>query len=236
MKYDVNDILLWNLPSREEIEKDENIIYEGEHGYLYLKDNPEARIFVFYLDTPQDATAAGKDAMELYLYLFRKYDIFFYSYSYVQEFIKGTNKGIDSNAAEWIGITSFMMELDDLTDEDKSKVKEQREEWLPIYEFYKDLRYRNLISNLYNVTNGILIMHKITGESEISYKDYESLITYMEGEIPPQIKENTWLIEPLNHMCAEVKKYIDIGSIKISKPIDDSIKFKNNDEDDDLPF
>ena len=78
MKYDVNDIVLWNLPRREEIEKDENIVYEGEHGYLYLKDNPEARIFVFYLDTPQDISAAGKDVMELYLYLFRKYDIFFY--------------------------------------------------------------------------------------------------------------------------------------------------------------
>ena len=38
------------------------------------------------------------------------------------------------------------------------------------------MRYRNLISNLYNVTNGILLMHKYTGESEISYKDYESLI------------------------------------------------------------
>ena len=239
MKYDVNDIVLWNLPRREEIEKDENIIYEGEHGYLYLKDNPEARIFVFYLDTPQDISAAGKDVMELYLYLFRKYDIFFYSYSYVQEFTKGTKRGIESNAAEWIGITSFMMELDDLTDEDKNKIKAQREDWLPIYEFYKDLKYRNLISNLYEVTNSIFDRYKCTGEAQISDEDYESLITYMKGEIPAQIKENVGFIESLNFMCDEIKKCIDAGSIKKFipiKPIDDNIKFKNNEEDDDLPF
>lgn len=236
MKYDINEIILWRLPRREEIEKDENIIYEGEHGHLYLKDNPEARIFVFYLDTPQDTFADGKDVMELYLYFFRKYDIFFYSYPYVQEFIKGTKRGIESNAAEWIGITSFMMELDDLTDEDKNKIKEQREDWLPIYEFYKDLRYRNLISNLYEVTNSIFNRYKYTGKAEISDKDYESLIIYMEGEIPAQIKENVGFIESLNFMCEEIKKCIDTGSIKISKPIDDNIKVNNNDDDDNFPF
>ena len=231
-----NDILMWCLPPIEEIEKDENIVFEGEHGYLYLKDNPEAKIYVHEWDTSQDIEEAGNDVMELYRYFFRVYGIFFYSVSYVHEFVGERLFHNEKNAAMWMGITQYMMDLGGWTEEDAIEIIKQREEWLPIYAFYEDYNYRTFIINFYEEISKPYNKFDFLGWSEIEKDLYDDVITYLDEDAPYLITEDVMIpegfISSLNHMCETIKRGVEDGTIKVLDGNEESTD-ENNDE---FPF
>ena len=234
----LDDILMWCLPNEQAVVEDENLVYDG--NLLYLKDNPEAKIRLPYgFDTPQDVYDEGEDVLELYRYFFREYGIFFYSYSYVNEYTNGLGYGMERNAAEWIGITSFMMDLGGWTEEDAIKIIKQREEWLPLYEFYEDLKYRNFLSFFYDEVRKVDMEYEYTGSAAIPKWLYEDIETFIEEDMPMLITEDVALPESLissiNNMCSNIKKGMEKGVITIEVPTPPEEKI-TEEKDEDLPF
>ena len=202
--------------TKEQIEKDENLVLEDDR--LMLKDNKDASALI-YGEKEDDFNyykIGTFNSLPLFKYLFQKYDLYF-AWEEAEEYAC-YDQFIDWYAYYWMNVTEYMLNVCEWDEGDKAKIEAKRAEHLPHFKYLETIKRGQEIEEFFK------LMHYVWDreENKVLQSNINRLEHYIEYIVPHIMKHDGEIPDYyINSIQVAIKEY---NEIKDTLVIENDIK------------